>query len=140
MNAIIPLASLPISVRQNAVPRALCAQAVRQILSEPPQPGTVLRKGVDSVDEEVRLCNQVEIAQSPATRAIESAMLVTATGASAGASSAWQLDGPLYNRYPVSGMFRTHTDISDDPRDPPCVRNRRLSLVCLLNDESDADA
>ena len=129
--------ALATTVAHEAVPRGLCVLAVGQILRAPARPGTVLRRGVDTVDAEVRLCHQVDIAASIATRAVEAAMLAAATTASRGASVDWCLDGALYNRYPVSGMFRTHTDTSEDPRDPPCVRNRRLTLVCFLNDSVD---
>lgn len=129
----LPLSST-IMASHRVVERVLCAKALCEIQNAPAQLGTVLRKGVDAVDEELRLCHQALIIGSPVTREIEAAMRLAAEEVTAGASTGWQLDGPLYNRYPVGGMFRTHTDASDDWRDSPHVRNRRLTIVCFLND------
>ena len=117
-----------------AVERALCAQVVQQMLSAPIQPGTVLRKGIETVDEELRLCHQAVIFGSPSTREFEAAIRLVAAKVATGMSVNWRLDGPLYNRYPVGGMFRAHTDTSNNQLDPPSVRNRLLTIACFLND------
>ncbi|MGA5552399.1 2OG-Fe(II) oxygenase [Streptomyces pseudogriseolus] len=44
------------------------------------------------------------------------------------------LDGPKLCSYSARDFFRAHRDRSEDPLDPAAVRNRRLSIVCLLND------
>lgn len=121
---------------RRAVSPSVCKAVALSMLQSPSRPGTVLRKGVDTVDSELRVCQQVVLPPSEATALIEQAFLAAGLRCSHGKGSEWLLDGPLYNRYPVSGMFRSHTDTSTDPSDPPCVRNRRLTLVCFLNDDS----
>jgi predicted 2-oxoglutarate/Fe(II)-dependent dioxygenase YbiX len=48
------------------------------------------------------------------------------------------LDGPRFCRYRQGGHFRAHRDRSHDSADIHAVRTRRLSLVCLLNDDTPA--
>lgn len=127
--------SLPaVAASPHAVDRAICADLVRAMLHAPMQAGTVLRKGQDTVDTDLRVCHQVLLPASPLSHGLAAAMRAAAASFSGGASAGWGMDGPLYSRYPLGGMFRTHTDSSDDQRDPACVRQRRLSIVCFLND------
>lgn len=101
--------------------------------------GPVLRRSRDMVDARVRSCSE-HLAMSDGARSVVAAMRAVAAEAVEG--TGWPrmaLDGPKLCSYSPRGFFRAHRDRSEDPHDPAVVRNRRLSIVCLLNSTTPHD-
>jgi predicted 2-oxoglutarate/Fe(II)-dependent dioxygenase YbiX len=96
-------------------------------------PGGVLRVDSDTVDERVRRCTEHDV--SP----VEATLVVAAMRAATPDNDDLRLDGPKFCRYLPGGFFRAHRDRSDEPSHPAAVRQRQLSLICLLNDAEPAD-
>ncbi len=99
-----------------------------------PVAGAVLRAGREEVDGRLRVCGEHWL-----TADLEG-MVVDAMRAAIGPEHQGLLfNGPRFVSYRPGHYFRAHQDRSEDAADPPEVRLRRLTLVCLLNDADPAD-
>jgi predicted 2-oxoglutarate/Fe(II)-dependent dioxygenase YbiX len=117
-------------VWEGVLSRAECRQVIDAIAKTTPSAGMVLRGSRDRLDPRVRLCSEHTLA--PAAAAIVVAAMRRVGGLTVTARH--RLDGPKFVSYRPGQYFRAHRDRSSDPADPPSVRDRRVSLVCLLND------
>jgi predicted 2-oxoglutarate/Fe(II)-dependent dioxygenase YbiX len=118
-----------------ALSRDACARTVAAIDMAEARPGRVLRHGVQQHDAAMRACTEHVLAPDDA-RPVAQAFLGVARLAHGGGPAL--LDGPRFCRYRQGGHFRAHRDRSHDSADMHAVRTRRISLVCLLNDDAPA--
>ena len=113
--------------------RDLCARTVAAMEHAEAQPGRVLRHGAQQHDATMRACTEHPLALAdalPVAEAFRCVARLVHHGAPA------LLDGPRFCRYDEGGHFRAHRDRSHDSADSHAVRTRRVSLVCLLNDDT----
>lgn len=148
MTLLVP--SLPSRASPRAPPRApadgyaiwhavlsrdICARTVAAMELAEAQPGRVLRHGAQRHDAAMRACTEHALAPEDA-RPVAEAFRCVARLVHNGAPA--HLDGPRFCRYGGGGHFRAHRDRSHDSADSHAVRTRRVSLVCLLNDDAPA--
>ncbi|MEU6666028.1 2OG-Fe(II) oxygenase [Streptomyces sp. NPDC046727] len=129
----------PLKVWRGALSLPDCRGVVEAMARSATVAGPVLRRSCDMVDARVRSCAEHQ-AGPDEVRPVLAAMRAVAGQAVGG--TGWPrmaLDGPKLCSYSARGFFRAHRDRSEDPLDPAVVRNRRLSLVCLLNDVAPRD-
>jgi predicted 2-oxoglutarate/Fe(II)-dependent dioxygenase YbiX len=122
-------------VWNGVVSRSDCRALVESMAGAVAMAGGVLRQSQDAVDPRLRRCTE------HAVGAEQAAVIVDAMREIAGqvADGSVALDGPKFCGYGAGEYFRAHRDRSADPLDPPVVRARRFTLVCLLNDDDPAD-
>jgi predicted 2-oxoglutarate/Fe(II)-dependent dioxygenase YbiX len=101
--------------------------------------GGVLRQSRNTVDMRLRRCSEHVLAGQQNTGVVVAMESVAAEATEGKPRRHTALDGPKFCSYSANGFFRVHRDRSEDPLDPAVVRNRRLSIVCLLNDASPED-
>jgi SM-20-related protein len=115
-----------------------CRSVIDDMVEATTVAGAVLRHSRDAVDPRLRRCSEHPLAAAQA-RVVVAAMREVAGQALDGCPSGETgLDGPKFCSYAVGEYFRAHRDRSEDPLDPATVRNRRLTIVCLLNDADSA--
>lgn len=115
--------------------RDLCGRVIAAMELAEAQPGRVLRHGAQQHDAAMRACTEHALAPGDALPVAE-AFCCVARIVHHGAPAL--LDGPRFCRYRQGGYFRAHRDCSHDSADSHAVRTRRVSLVCLLNDDTPA--
>jgi predicted 2-oxoglutarate/Fe(II)-dependent dioxygenase YbiX len=129
-----------VRVWQRALSRPDCLAAIRAMDSAGARVGTVLRHGSDEHDPRLRTCSEHLVGADRAAPIVTLLRALAAEVLAGGAlGSRAAMDGPKFCRYGPGQFFRAHRDRSDDPLDPPVVRTRILSLVCLLNDSDPSD-
>jgi predicted 2-oxoglutarate/Fe(II)-dependent dioxygenase YbiX len=123
-----------VRVWDGVVSRSDCRSVVECMAGAVTLAGGVLRQSQDSVDPRLRRCSEHVVGSEQA------AVVVRAMREIAGQmiDTTVALDGPKFCGYGPGEYFRAHRDRSADPLDPPVVRARRFTLVCLLNDDDPA--
>lgn len=101
--------------------------------------GPVLRSSRDAVDPRLRSCLEHALTAELATPVAAAMREVAGRVGGAPRPGEVRLDGPKFCSYSPGQYFRAHRDRSLDPLDPAAVRNRRLTMVCLLNDADPSD-
>ncbi|MEO3808623.1 hypothetical protein ABGB17_06450 [Sphaerisporangium sp. B11E5] len=122
-----------VRVVEGALSREECRRVVDLMAGVAGQAGPVLRKSADVVDVRMRHCREHMVGAQEG-RVVVAAMVRVASEVHAGVGEEIRLDGPKFCSYSPGEYFRAHRDRSADPHDPPAVRARRLTVVCVLND------
>ena len=115
-----------------------CVRLRAEMRSAPGKAATVIeRRGpADAVDEETRRTKSAKVSES-AISLVEERLLAIKPQLESHfgvALSRWQ--PPQFLVYRRGDFFRPHPDISEDPDAPQFAKERRVSIVIFLNDES----
>jgi len=115
-----------------------CVRLRGEMRSASGRPATVVEKQgpADAVDEETRRTKSAKVSESALSLVEERLLTIKPKLASHFGVTLRGWQPPQFLVYRRGDFFRTHPDISNDPGAPQFVKDRRVSIVMFLNDES----
>ena len=97
-------------------------------------------RGDEAVDEEYRRTKMAQVSESTRSRVEERLLERKPELEARFAVQLGRCQTPQFLIYREGDFFRPHTDNQDDPESPEWLKERRVSLVVFLNDQSDDPA